>query len=163
MATYLDKPLDNKLSEKDLAYIDKLQAWFKETRSDFHDYMPARIDGASIDRLNLKEIALERGKEYAKGFCQGLRDSINYMIDSRGKKEQSPENEILHLTLCVNGQTSKLIDMRDGSAYAIMSRNPYNGSVSYYGPRRGLQMLGGRNEFLGIMQDFRKDGIYDGN
>jgi len=135
-------------------YLKELQGWLERTRSKFDDYVSPTIKSLDLIKKGWSE-------ERAQGYCEGLRSYIVDSMESRSQKSSDPSTKMMHLKMCIENGKSVVYDMLNGGVYAMMSRNPSGGSMSYYGPERGLQMLGGRNEFQGIVQDMH-DGAYDG-
>ncbi|MBI2580168.1 MAG: hypothetical protein HYW27_04685, partial [Candidatus Aenigmarchaeota archaeon] len=124
------------------AYLQKYQAWLDETMSEFGEYAPL-YHGLDITGSGWSEReAYER--------CNRIRDYIINSMDERRpgrvrerpamRMEEPPGNRHLHLMLSVEGNTSVVYDMSNGSIYAIMSRDAGGRSFSYYGPERGLTM-----------------------
>ena len=132
------------------AYFTRLQNWLNNTEERFGSYMPFFygdvLDPSRSDRENYDR-------------CMHLYKFIDHRM-SEGKAA-NPAKEHIHLKLDIDGNTSRVYNMSNGSLYAVMNKDPRSGSVSYYGPVEGLQRFGGRNEFQGILQDMH-DGKYDG-
>ncbi len=133
-------------------YMTRLQNWLNDTQERFGSYLPFFYGDMLSPGMNDSE---------AYGRCMQLYKFLNQRMSEGKSQSYNPGKEQIHLKLVIDGNRSRVYNMSNGSLYAVMSKDPRSGSLSYYGPVEGLQRFGGRNEFQGILQDMH-DGKYDG-